>query len=94
MRAIEVSQTLNVWEMCQSDEVQGSEVNKIPLHVWQDEEAEGVRLWRRAEKDFLSFRSTRDDLVYPIFVKMLESMRRPSTRGRIDGLNQPLGARC
>jgi hypothetical protein len=75
MRAIEVPQTLDVWEKCQSDEVQGCEANEIPLHVWQDEEAEGVRLWGRAEKDFLSFGSTRDDLVYPIFMKTLESMR-------------------
>ena len=74
MREIEVSQALNVWEKCQGDEIQGCEVCEIPLHVWQDEEAEGVRLWRRAEEDFLSFRSTRDDLVYPIFIKTLESM--------------------
>jgi hypothetical protein len=97
MREIEVSQALDVREKCQGDEVQGCEVSEIPLHVWQDEEAEGVRLWRRAEKDFLSFRSTRDDLIYPVFMQALGSMsdgmRRLSTRRRIDGLNRPLGAR-
>lgn len=74
MREIEVSQALDIWEKRQGDEIQGCEVSEIPLHVWQDEETEGVRLWRRAEKYFLSFRSTRDDLVYPIFMKTLESM--------------------
>jgi len=68
MRVIEVSQALNVWDKYQGDEIQGCEVSEIPLHVWQDKETEGVRLWRRAEKDFLSFRSTRDDLVYPIYL--------------------------
>ena len=74
MRAIEVSQALDVWEKCQGDEIQGCEVSEIPLHVWQDEEAQGVRLWRRAEKNLLGFRTTRDDLVYPICMKTLESM--------------------
>jgi len=74
MREIEVSQALDVWEKCQGDEIQGWEVSEIPLHVWQDEEAEGVCLWRRAEKDFLNFGSTGDDLVYPIFMETLESM--------------------
>jgi len=74
MRAIEVSQALDVWEKCQGDEIQSCEVSEIPLHVWQDEEAQGVRLWRRAEKDLLGFRTTRDDLVYPICMKTLESM--------------------
>jgi hypothetical protein len=75
MREIEVSQALDVWEKHQGDEIQRCEVSEIPLHVWQDEEAEGVRLGRGAEEDFLSFRSTRDDLVYPIFMKMLEAGR-------------------
>jgi hypothetical protein len=46
MREIEVSQALDVWEKRQGDEIQGCEVGEIPLHVWQDEEAERVRLWR------------------------------------------------
>lgn len=58
MGAVEVSQVLDVGEKCQGDEVQGCDVSEIPLHVWQDEEAKGVRLWWRAEKYFLSFRST------------------------------------
>ena len=74
MRAIEVSQALDVWEKCQGDEIQGCEVNEIPLHVWQDEETEGILLWRRAENDFLSFGSTRYNLVYPVIMKTLESM--------------------
>jgi hypothetical protein len=68
MREVEVSQALDVWEKCQGDEIQGCEVSEIPLHVWYDEEAKRVRFWRRAEKDFLSFRSTRNDLVYPIYL--------------------------
>lgn len=66
MRGIEVPQALDVWEKCQGDEIQRCEVSEIPLHVWQDKEAEGVCLWRRAEENFLSFRSTGDDFVYPI----------------------------
>jgi hypothetical protein len=46
MREIEVSQALDVWEKCQGDEIQGCKVSEIPLHVWQYEEAEGVRLGR------------------------------------------------
>jgi hypothetical protein len=66
MRTIEVPQALDVGEKHQGDEVQGCSVNEIPLHVRQNEEAKRGRLWRRAEKYFLSFRSTRDDLLYPI----------------------------
>jgi hypothetical protein len=66
MRAIEVSQALDVGEKRESDEVQGCNVSEIPLHVWQDEKTKGIRLWRRAEEYFLSFRSTRDDLLYPV----------------------------
>ena len=65
MRVVEVSQTLDVGEKHQGDEVQGRQVGEIPLHIWQDEEAKGIRLWRRTKEYFLSFRSTRDDLVYP-----------------------------
>jgi len=58
MRAIEVPQALDVRKKRQGDEVQGCGVGEIPLHVRQDEEAKGGRLWRRAVKYFLSFRST------------------------------------
>jgi hypothetical protein len=66
MRAIEVSQTLNVRKEHQGDEVQGRDVGEIPFHVRQDEETERVCHRRRAEKYFLSLRPTRDDLVYPV----------------------------
>ena len=66
MRVVEVSQTLNVGEKHQGDEVQGGQVGEIPLHVWQDQEAKGVRLGWRTKEYFLSFRLTRDDHVYPV----------------------------
>lgn len=42
--AIEISQALDVGKKHQGNEVQGRKVGEVPLHVWQDEEAEGVRL--------------------------------------------------
>lgn len=66
MRAIEVSQTLDVWKKHQGDEVQGCDGSEIPFHVRQDEEAKGGHLGRGAEKYFLGFRSTRNDLLYPV----------------------------
>lgn len=72
MREIEVSQALDVREERQGDEIQGREVREVPLHVWKNEEAERrVRLWRRAEEDFLGFGSTGDDLVYPMLLLLL-----------------------
>lgn len=65
MRAIEVPQALDVREEHQGDEVQGRQVGQIPLHVWQDEEAKGVRLWGGTKEYFLSFLLTQDDRVYP-----------------------------
>ncbi len=75
MRAIEVSQALDVREKHQGDKVQGRGVSEIPLHVWQDEEPKRVCVWRRTENNFLGFRSARDDLLYPIIlIETLESM--------------------
>lgn len=65
MRTIEISQTLDIWEEHQGDEVQGRDVGEIPFHVRQNEETERVcRRWR-AEKYFLGLRPTREDIVYP-----------------------------
>ena len=73
MRAIEVPQALDVGEKRESDEVQGCDVSEIPLHVWQNEKPKGIRLWRGAEEYFLSFRSTRYDILYPV-MKTLDSI--------------------
>lgn len=65
MRAIEVSQTLDIGEEHQGDEVQGRDVGEVPFHVRQDEETERVCRWR-AEKYFLGLRPTREDIAYPV----------------------------
>lgn len=58
VRAIEVSQALDVGSEHQGDEVQRRDVGQVPFHVWQDEETERVcRRWR-AEKYLLGLRPT------------------------------------
>jgi hypothetical protein len=45
VRAIEVSQTLDVGEEHEGDEVQGRGASEVPFHVGQDEETEWVCRW-------------------------------------------------